>query len=205
MVDLVPEAGLGSEQEQTLLHPAEFELGETTGASWRRLSRSDRRGSSLTACRSCACWRKPHCAIDGKSSRLSTASRAIAHLLLLDDQTAEPRDLQLHSIAHGVIALEQGSNIYGAERRSLRVVKVRGVQFRGGYHDYTIGTGGLAVYPRLVAAEHPDRFSPDPVGTGVARTGRLAGRWVVPGTSTLIMGPTGTGRPPPPPVASSLR
>ena len=62
-------------------------------------------------------------------------------VLLLDDQTAEPRDLQLHSIAHGVVALEQSSNIYGAERRSLRVVKLRGVQFRGGHHDYTIEDG----------------------------------------------------------------
>ena len=115
-------------------------------------------------------------------------------MLLLDDRTAEPRDLQLHSIAHGVVALEQSSNRYGAERRSLRVVKLRGVQFRGGHHDYTIGTGGLAVFPRLVAPEHRDGSRRSPLGTGVAELDALLGGGLVPGTSTLVMGPTGTGK-----------
>ena len=67
-------------------------------------------------------------------------------------------DLQLHCIAHGVIDLEQLALDYGAERRRLRVVKMRGIKFRGGYHDFTIETGGLEVFPRLVAAEHHKPF-----------------------------------------------
>src|SRR4029078_176994 len=75
-------------------------------------------------------------------------------VMLLDDLTSTDRDLQVQSIAHGVVLLEQLHPEYGAERRRLRVVKFRGVKFRGGYHDYTILRGGLEVFPRLVAAEH---------------------------------------------------
>src|SRR5207302_831147 len=75
-------------------------------------------------------------------------------VLLLDDRTAEGSDLQLQSIAHGVISLEQMTPLYGAERRRLIVTKLRASSFRGGYHDFTISRGGLVVYPRLVAAEH---------------------------------------------------
>ena len=75
-------------------------------------------------------------------------------VVLLDDMTATDHDLQMQSIAHGVVRLEQLQPDYGAERRRLRVVKYRGVKFRGGYHDYVIHPGGLQVFPRLVAAEH---------------------------------------------------
>ena len=75
-------------------------------------------------------------------------------MFLLDDLTATDRDLQMQSIAHGVVLLEQLNPEYGSERRRLRVVKYRGVQFRGGYHDYVIKQGGIEVFPRLVAAEH---------------------------------------------------
>ena len=75
-------------------------------------------------------------------------------VLLLDDNTSEVSDLQLQSIAHGVITLEQLSPEYGAERRRLRVMKFRGKKYRGGYHDFLIDRGGLVVFPRLVAAEH---------------------------------------------------
>ena len=195
VVELVPEAGLGSEQEQTLLHPAEFELGETTGRILERVEQERPARlvlDSLSELRLLA-----QTPLRYRRQVLALKHRFTSHrctVLLLDDQTAEPRDLQLHSIAHGVIALEQSSSRYGAERRSLRVVKVRGVRFRGGYHDYTIETGGLAVYPRLVAAEHRGGFSPVPVGTGIAELDALLGGGLVPGTSTLIMGPTGTGK-----------
>src|SRR4026208_2431170 len=75
-------------------------------------------------------------------------------VMLLDDLTSNDRDLQVQSIAHGVVLLEQLNPEYGAERRRLRVVKFRGVKFRGGYHDYAIVRGGLEVFPRIVAAEH---------------------------------------------------
>jgi circadian clock protein KaiC len=73
---------------------------------------------------------------------------------MLDDRSSDPGDLHLHSIAHGVITLEQAAQEYGSERRRLRVVKMRGVKYRGGFHDFCIEKGGVSVFPRLVAAEH---------------------------------------------------
>ena len=75
-------------------------------------------------------------------------------VFLLDDLTSETEDLQLQSIAHGVVSLEQLSPEYGAERRRLRIMKLRGQKYRGGYHDFVIQKGGLDVFPRLVAGEH---------------------------------------------------
>ena len=80
-------------------------------------------------------------------------------MLLLDDLTAEADDKTVHSVAHGVIRLEELSPDYGAERRRLRVLKYRGQSFRGGYHDFIIAHGGVEVFPRLVAAEHRTRFA----------------------------------------------
>jgi circadian clock protein KaiC len=74
------------------------------------------------------------------------------------------------------------------------VIKVRGVRFRGGSHDYSIETGGLAVYPRLVASEHRDQLLQASVGSGIPELDALLGGGLVPGTSTLLMGPTGTGK-----------
>jgi len=195
VVELVPETDLSSEQEQTLLHPAEFELGETTG---RILEKFEGERPTRLVIDSLAELRLlAQTALRHRRQILALKHRFTSNhctVLLLDDQTAEPRDLQLHSIVHGVIALGQSSSIYGAERRSLRVMKLRGVRFRGGNHDYTIETGGLVVYPRLVASEFRDNFSPFPVGSGVTELDALLGGGLVPGTSTLIMGPTGTGK-----------
>jgi circadian clock protein KaiC len=195
VVELVPEADLGGEQEQTLLHPAEFELGETTGRILERVKQErparlvlDSLSELRLLAQSPLRYRRQILALKHRF----TSQRCT--VLLLDDQTAESRDLQLRSIAHGVIALELSSNRYGAERRSLNVVKMRGVRFRGGHHDYTIETGGLAVYPRLVVSEHRAELLPAPVGTGIAELDALLGGGLVPGTSTLIMGPTGTGK-----------
>ena len=109
--------------------------------------------------------------------------------MLLDDMTATEHDLQVQSIAHGVILLEQLSPEYGAERRRLRVVKYRGRQFRGGYHDYLIRTGGLEVFPRLVAAEHRGASARREAGqSSVAELDELLGGGLERGTSTLIIG-----------------
>src|SRR5205823_638080 len=116
-----------------------------------------------------------------------------ATVLLLDDRS-EQGDLQLRSLAHGVVSLEQLAFEYGAERRRLRVSKIRGVRFRGGYHDYTIQTGGLVVFPRLVAAEHHAPFSHVSVSSGVPELDTLHGAGLDQGTSTLIVGPAGSGK-----------
>jgi circadian clock protein KaiC len=115
-------------------------------------------------------------------------------VLLLDDMTATEHDLQMQSIAHGVVRLEQVQPEYGSQRRRLRVLKYRGVQFRGGYHDYAIQPGGLIVYPRLVAAEHRQATTRERLGSGVAALDALMGGGVEEGTSTLIVGAAGTGK-----------
>jgi circadian clock protein KaiC len=115
-------------------------------------------------------------------------------VLLLDDRTSEAHDLQLQSIAHGVIDLEQLSPEYGAERRRLRVIKMRGSKFRGGYHDFSITTGGLNVYPRMVAAEHRQVAGAAPVPSGVAEIDALLGGGPERGTSVLLVGPAGSGK-----------
>jgi circadian clock protein KaiC len=115
-------------------------------------------------------------------------------VLLLDDMTSADRDLQVQSISHGVILLEQLSPEYGTDRRRLRVVKYRGRQYRGGYHDYKIERGGLIVYPRLIAAEHRGKTERVRFVSGVAPLDTLLGGGIESGTSTLIMGAPGTGK-----------
>jgi circadian clock protein KaiC len=117
-----------------------------------------------------------------------------ATVLLLDDLTGEDSDLQLRSLAHGVLLLEQVALDYGAERRKLRVVKMRGVSYRGGYHDYVIRTGGIQVFPRLIAAEHHTPFERGAVLSGVPEVDTLLGGGLNHGTSSLIMGPAGAGK-----------
>jgi circadian clock protein KaiC len=115
-------------------------------------------------------------------------------VILLDDMTATDHDLQMQSIAHGVVLLEQLNPDYGAERRRLRVVKYRGVKFRGGYHDYVIEQGGLAVFPRLVAAEHRQEMTRGKLASDLPALDALLGRRHREGTSTLIVGPAGAGK-----------
>ena len=100
----------------------------------------------------------------------------------------------MHSVAHGVIRLEELSPEYGAERRRLRVVKYRGQRYRGGYHDFIIDTGGVRVFPRLVAAEHRKDFKREVLATETTELNALLGGGVERGSSVLILGPAGTGK-----------
>ncbi len=115
-------------------------------------------------------------------------------VLLLDDKTADISDLQLQSLAHGVLSLEQLAPAYGAERRRLQVSKFRGTHFRGGFHDYVIRRGGLEVFPRLIAAEHSEPFQRKRIESGVTSLDALLGGGPDRGTSTLLMGPAGSGK-----------
>lgn len=114
--------------------------------------------------------------------------------MLLDDRTADSSDAHLQSMAHGVIELEQMSPEYGIERRRLRVVKLRGVSYRGGYHDYVIRTGGLEIFPRLVAMEHRHETPTTAVKSGVVELDSLLGGGLYRGTSTVFLGPAGIGK-----------
>jgi circadian clock protein KaiC len=114
--------------------------------------------------------------------------------LLLDDGAGETSDLQVESLAHGVIRLEHFAPEYGSERRRLRVQKVRGSKYRGGYHDFSIETGGIVVYPRLVAAEHRREYKHENVSSGLPGLDALLGGGLTRGTSTLLIGPAGSGK-----------
>ena len=160
LFELVNETGLDPESEQTILHPSEVELGETTREVMKQVdelrpsrvvfdSLSEMRLLAQNPLR----YRRQILALKQFfSSRQCT-------VLMLDDRTSDPSDLQLHSIAHGVISLEQSPRDFGAERRRLRIVKMRGLKFRAGYHDFILDKGGLSVFPRLVASEHHLDFS----------------------------------------------
>jgi circadian clock protein KaiC len=115
-------------------------------------------------------------------------------VMLLDDRTGDGADAQVESIAHGVVVLEQVPISYGADRRRLRVLKLRGSTFRTGYHDFVVETGGLRVFPRLIAAEHRSSLLSEPMPSGVPSLDELLGGGVDRSTATLIMGPAGTGK-----------
>lgn len=195
LFELVSESGLDPESEQTVLHPSELELGETAREVMKRVddlcpgrvvfdSLSEMRLLAQSPLR----YRRQILALKQFFSSKECT------VLMLDDRTSDPTDLQLHSIAHGVISLEQEPREFGAERRRLRVVKMRGIKFRGGYHDLLLETGGLTVFPRLVAAEHHQNFSQAPVSTGNISLDALLGGGLVPGTNTLLSGPSGVGK-----------
>ncbi|HVG05793.1 MAG TPA: ATPase domain-containing protein [Burkholderiaceae bacterium] len=115
-------------------------------------------------------------------------------VLLLDDMTSAQHDLQVQSIAHGVIRLEQLTPEYGSERRRLIIVKYRGVAFRGGFHDYVVRRGGIEVFPRLVASEHKPLGAVERLLSGIAELDTLLGGGIDRGTSTLLVGAAGCGK-----------
>ena len=190
-----PEDSLRSEEQYTIFHPSEVELGDTTKTIIEEVERIEPRRvvfDSLSEMRLLARdplrYRRQILAL-----KQYFAGRQCT-VLLLDDRTSTEADLQVQSIAHGVVALEQLALDYGAERRRLRVTKLRGSRFRGGFHDFTIKTGGVEVYPRLVAADHRQEFKAGEVSSGVAQLDALLGGGLDRGTSTLIMGPAGSGK-----------
>jgi circadian clock protein KaiC len=115
-------------------------------------------------------------------------------VMMLDDRTSKDHDLQVQSIAHGVIMLDQTHPEYGAERRKLLICKLRGVQFRGGFHDCKIVRGGIQVFPRLVAAEHRREAPAGRLPSGIPELDKLLGGGVDQGKSSLFIGAAGTGK-----------
>ena len=115
-------------------------------------------------------------------------------VLLLDDRSGFQPDLQVQSISHGVFRLEQHVGEWGAERRRIQITKLRGVKFRGGYHDVRIETGGLRVFPRIVAADEGGEARLQSVESGIPELDALLGGGLTSGTSTLLIGPAGVGK-----------
>jgi circadian clock protein KaiC len=187
--------GLDGDRAYTMFHPSEVELGRTTQhilSEVERIKPARVVFDSLSEVRLLAgtalLYRRQILALKRYFSGRNCT------VLLLDDLTAAARDLQVQSIAHGVLLLEQLNPAYGAERRRLRIVKYRGSSFRGGFHDFNILTGGLEVFPRLVASEHRQPSSARRIPSGVVELDRLMGGGIEQGTSTLVLGAPGTGK-----------
>jgi circadian clock protein KaiC len=192
---LPPESLLDSDQQQSLLYSSDLELGETTRQVFAAIERYQPQRvvlDSLSEIRLLAQnslrYRRQVLAIKHFFSKYG------ATILMLDDLTADQQDKTVHSIAHGVVRLEELAPAYGAERRRARIIKYRGTRFRGGYHDMTIATGGVNVFPRLVAAEHRSRFERGKLSSGNSALDDLLGGGVDKGSSTLVLGPAGTGK-----------
>ena len=191
-----PELSLDPSREQSVVYSSDLELGETVKLVMDCVERI-----------------QPHCVVfdslsdirllAGNPLRYRRQVLALKHyfagkdctVVFVDDLTEEMDDANLHSLVHGVVRLETMTISYGAERRRLRVFKMRGRAFRGGFHDYVIRTGGLRIFPRLVAAEHNPGFDEKGfVASGVEDLDALLKGGLDRGTSTLIMGPAGCGK-----------
>lgn len=196
VVELVPpESLLDADQQQTLLYSSDLELGETTKLMFEAIERSnpvriviDSLSEIRLLSQSSLRYRRQILAFKHYFARYG------ATVLLLDDLTTEATDKTVHSVAHGVIHLEMVAPVYGAERRRITVTKYRGQALRGGYHDFTIVAGGLQVFPRLVAAEHGNGFERARMPSGIVELDQLLGGGIIRGSSTLILGPAGTGK-----------
>jgi circadian clock protein KaiC len=190
-----PETTLDPDRDLTIFHPAEMELNETTKLIFEHVERINPSRvvlDSLSELRLLA----------QSPLRYRRQVLALKHfftsrnctVVMLDDLTSKQDDFQLHSISHGVVLLEQIAIEYGAERRRLRVVKMRGISFRGGYHDFTIEKGGLKIYPRLIAAEHHRTFTGDFTPSGNPEIDQLLGGGLERGTNALLIGSAGVGK-----------
>ncbi|MCE9526075.1 MAG: AAA family ATPase, partial [Planctomycetales bacterium] len=194
--ELVPsEESLRPDEQYTMFHPSEVELSATTK---RILSDVERIKPTRIVFDSLSELRL----LAGNPLRYRRQILALKQffngrnctVLLLDDMTGTAQDLQVQSIAHGAVRLEQLFPEYGSQRRRLIVLKFRGVRFRGGYHDYNINCGGLEIFPRLIASENRTIPPAGNLASGLEEIDKLLGGGIERGSSTLIVGAAGTGK-----------
>jgi circadian clock protein KaiC len=190
-----PENLLDEDQQQSLLYSSDLELGETTKRVFEAFERLkpdrvvlDSLSEIRLLAQSSLRYRRQILALK------HYFARSDATVVMLDDLTTDVNDKTVHSVAHGVLRLEELAPEYGSERRRLRVIKYRGRRFRGGFHDFNIETGGVRVYPRLISAEHKTGFRRDLLTTDSAELNALLGGGVERGSSVLVLGPAGTGK-----------
>ncbi len=186
---------LGEEDENTLFDTSEVELGERMETILSEVARVEPTRLVVDSCtelrllaHSPVRYRRQILAL---KHRLVEANRTV---LLLDNPSPGSPDVLLQSLAHGVLTLEHRQSEFWGERRRLAVSKMRGVAYHGGYHDYSIVTGGLVVFPRMVAAKHRTGRGTEPFPSGIASLDRLLGGGLDRGTSALVMGPSGSGK-----------
>jgi circadian clock protein KaiC len=186
---------LAQESQNTVFHPSEIELNRTTDILLRRIdevkprrlvidSLSELRLLSDTALR----YRRQMLSL-----KQFLSGRDIT-VILLDDHAGDEGDLHVQSIAHGVLTIEQLESDYGAERRRVKINKLRGVNFVGGFHDAVIVQGGMKIFPRLIAADHHRDFAPAQEKADIPELDSLVGGGLDRGTSCLLLGPAGTGK-----------
>jgi circadian clock protein KaiC len=186
---------LRSETEHTFFHPSDVELNKTTKIltdAVEKYKPSRLVFDSLSEMRLMA-----ETALRYRRQILSLKQYLAGKkctILLLDDRSTDDKDQQVRSLAHGVLRLEKTQPVYGITRRNLVVEKIRGVKFREGFHEYAIERGGIKVFPRLVAAEHHTTFERGSFGIDIPEFDALLGGGIDRGTSTIIMGPPGTGK-----------
>ncbi|HEX6987530.1 MAG TPA: ATPase domain-containing protein [Planctomycetaceae bacterium] len=189
------EANLTPDSRYTMYHPSEVELTETTKAVLAEAERvkparlvfdslSELRLLAENALR----YRRQVLALK------QFFARQHCTVLFITDRRGDDSDMELQSIAHGVISVERHSSDYGAMRRRIQIVKQRGREFRGGYHDLVIRRGGVEVFPRLVASEHRNGSPRETIRSGLEPLDALLGGGLAKGTSTLILGAAGTGK-----------
>jgi circadian clock protein KaiC len=189
------EASLNPKQQYSVFHPSEIELSETVQKLTQLIEekKPDRLViDSLSELRLLAAepmrYRRQLLALKHFFAGRDTT------VLLLDDRTGGHDDMQLQSIAHGVVRLEKMRRTYGVTRRRAEVIKLRGSAYREGFHDYTIARGGLQIFPRLVASEHAAPFDGERIRSGLDALDQMFGGGISRGSSTLLMGPSGSGK-----------
>jgi circadian clock protein KaiC len=190
-----PESLLDEDQQQSLLYSSDLELGETTKRIFEAIEKYqpdriviDSLSEIRLLAQSSLRYRRQVLALKHYFARNG------ATVVMLDDLTSDTHDKTVHSVAHGVLRLEELAPDYGAERRRMRVIKYRGQNFRGGYHDMVIKTGGVQVFPRLISAEHKTEFTREALPSNSNELNTLLGGGIERGSSTLILGPAGTGK-----------
>ncbi|MFO0877462.1 MAG: ATPase domain-containing protein [Gemmataceae bacterium] len=196
IVEIIPsEDSLRPDARYTMFHPSEVELGETVKAVLAEAERSqparlvfDSMSELRLLAQNPLRYRRQILAL----KHFFTRQRCT--VLFIDDKTGDVGDTHLHSIAHGVISMERHSPDYGMARRRLQVIKMRGSDFRTGFHDFAIRQGGIEVFPRLVAAEFKTRYQREAVPSGLEALDTLLGGGLARGTSTLLLGPAGSGK-----------
>jgi circadian clock protein KaiC len=194
--ELMPPAELlDADQQQSLLYSSDLELGETTKRIFEIYERIkpnrvvlDSLSELMLLAQSSLRFRRQILALKHYFSAHGTT------VLMLDDLTAEGNDRTMHSIAHGVIHLEEMAPDYGSERRRTRIIKYRGQRYRGGYHDFVIEPGGVRIFPRLVSAEHKKSFDRSLFESHSPELNALLGGGLNRGSSALVLGPAGTGK-----------
>lgn len=189
------EEQLKPESQNTIFYPSEVEMNQTINVLYSEIERIkpqrvvfDSISEMRMLAESSLRYRRQMLALKQYFAKQNCT------VLMLDDLTTSPKDLQVQSIVHGVINLKKLHPEFGNERRRLNIVKLRGIEYMGGFHDYIIRKGGIDVFPRMISAHHNSKLDLHKFSSGIPELDKLLGGGLAGGTSTLFLGPAGTGK-----------